>query len=591
MSRNCNDSIKEISCQTKANKMDMYNALRCPEEEIASSSSAIDVTPTTTTTEEPEPKVIIKNPQKMMEDIFDSLDSDVVLDSNRLEETNVQHKVDLDLMMGDQPMASSAADEVEADKKVLLKQPEKKETFPKKTKQKSEKLKARDEDEPMMGDAPCLPCAMKANEDAKSEQTTLTPTTDRQRRDANLLESTTTSTSEVSTSDSTTDTSKSDDESSPIVSSTEMPATTEQPITTTLIEETTTKVYVQGHPLHMSQAIFKEPIQPDVNNTHERIEIGNADAGFIPPMLLVKAKTTTTTMEPVKETLTTDISTDQTLIDVTDVADENNTIIVTSKPAESISESPSNETQPTVLATQLENTITTVASSEKPILIEKRNDPRLGLKAVATTSVPITPTQQIIVSSTVELTTVSEDLTSVSENTESTFEVNTSTENAAMMTITTEETLPTELLDTSSSSAAVSDTSKSLELVVSPSSTMTQEKAITAEKLILSTVATEQTVEPSTTIMSSSPTPIALKQTTMTINKSTTTMRNDIDAYRHSEDGSHEDEEQESSEKQHHTENHFSNVDYEPYKPNRHRSVIKPDHHHGPGFSIGKILG
>lgn len=554
--------------------MEMYNALKCPEEEV---STTIDAsTTTTTTTEEPEPKVIIKNPQKMMEDIFDSLDSDVVLDSNRLEETNVQHKVDLDLMMGDQPMPDV---EVVEDKKVVLKQPEKKEFYAKKSKQKSEKLKAKDEDEPMMGDAPCLPCA------AKAEQTTLTPTTDRQRRDANLLESTTTTaTAEVSTSESTTEVS---DESSSIVSSTELPqspSTTEQIVTTTVIEETTTKFYVQGHPLHMSQAIFKEPIQPDIHNTHERIDIGKDDAGFIPPMLLVKAKTTTTTPEPVvKETLTTDISTDQTLIDVTDVADENSTIIVTPKTPENVSES----ALPTVPATQLENTITTVAASEKPILIEKRNDPRLGLKAVTTTA-SITPTtQQNIVSSTaVELTTVSEDMTSVSDNTESTFEANTSAESA----ITTEETLATELLDTSSPSAAVSDTSKSLEIVASPSTT--QEESVTAEKLILSTLATEQTVEPSTTIMSSSSsaTPIALKQTTVTINKSTTTMRNDIDAYRHSEDGSHEDDEMESAERRH-MENNFSNADYQPYKPNRHRSVIKPDHHHGPGFSIGKILG
>lgn len=534
--------------------MDLYNALRCSDEEIVIATTTIITTKSTTEEVEAEPKVIIKNPQKMMEDIFDSLNSDVVIDSNRLEETNVEHKVDLDLMMGDQPIASE--DEPE-DKKILLKQPEKKEFYAKKSKQKSEKLKVKD-DEPMMGDAPVEEIVHSTDD---IEQSTFIPTTDRQRRDANLLETTMSTTDASSTAESTESSSNVEESSS-----TELPPSTptEQQMTTTVTEEATTRLYVQGHPLHMSQAIFKEPIQPDVHGTHERIEIGESEDRFIPPMLLVKAKLTSTTTEVIlTSTADTASSTDQTIVDVTDITDENSTLSATTQKPEMSNDIPSNETQ----ATQLENTITTVVASEKPILIEKRNDPRLGLKAATTST-------QIIMSSTSEVTTVSEELTSLAA--ESTFESGITT---------TEETPVTELSDTSS--VAVSDTFKPLEALVTASTSHHDE----AEKLILlstTAVAVEQTVEPSTTIISS-PSPIALKQTTLKtpeINKSTTTMRNDIDAYHQTEDVSHE--EDESSE---HYQNNFSNADnYQPYKPNRHRS-IKPENHHGPGFSIGKILG
>lgn len=539
--------------------MDLYNALRCSDEEI-DITSTITTTTTILTTDDAEPKVIIKNPQKMMEDIFDSLNSDVVIDSNRLEETNVQHKVDLDLMMGDQPMPSE--DVQPEDKKILLKQPEKKEFLAKKSKQKSEKLKVKD-DEPMMADAP----AGEVHSTDDTEQSTFIPTTDRQRRDANLLE-TTMSTADASSTVESTDSTTSNGEE---LSSTELPPsnpTAEQQMTTT--EESTTRLYVQGHPLHMSQAIFKEPIQPDVHGTHERIEIGESEDRFIPPMLLVKAKLTSTTTEVIStSTSDTASSTDQTIVDVTDIIDENATTSTTQK-SEMSNDIPMNETQPT----QLENTITTVFASERPILIEKRNDPRLGLKA-ATTSLPLTSTQ-IIISSTAEVSTISEELTSIAEST------------LDSGITTTDETPVTDLTD--ASSVAVSDTLKPLETFVTASTSHHEE----AEKLILSstTVVVEQTVEPSPTIIISSPSPLAIaaKPTTLKtpeINKSTTTMRsNDIDAYHQTDDVSHEEEE--SSE---HYQNNFSNADnYQPYKPNRHRS-INNEHHHGPGFSIGKILG
>ena len=71
-------------------------------------------------------------------------------------------------------------------------------------------------------------------------------------------------------------------------------------------------------------------------------------------------------------------------------------------------------------------------------------------------------------------------------------------------------------------------------------------------------------------------------------------MRNDINAYHQNENISQDEEEEEENahESHPHVENNFSNADnFQPYKPNRHRSITKTDHHHGAGFSVGRILG
>jgi hypothetical protein len=76
-------------------------------------------------------------------------------------------------------------------------------------------------------------------------------------------------------------------------------------------------------------------------------------------------------------------------------------------------------------------------------------------------------------------------------------------------------------------------------------------------------------------VLKTSPSPAA---------KKVTQMRNDID-----EPESQENSEEISDHSRH--ESNLNNEDnYQPYKPNRHRSIMN-EHHHGPGFSIGKILG
>lgn len=585
LSRRCNDSLKEISCQTKANQMDMYNALKCPEEEILSTissltslsteeitvetSSKLDTQVTASTTlkadeEEIQPKVIIKNPQKMMEDIFDTIDVNVDVDSNRLDDSD-PHKMDLDLMVGDQPMP-----EEEADKKILLKLTDKKEAFKKKSDKIKEKLKAKDDDEMMMGDAP----AEDITSTTENSEISTSP-----KHDANLIaEATTQTINDMSTFITSNDASTTEESSS---ISTESPQqSTEQNIPTTSTEEPTTKIIVQGHPLHMSQAIFKEPIQPDVNNTHERINFSDSDV-FIPPMLLVKAKFTTTTstgtehstMSDVIVTSSSAVSSPESADNTENVDAESTTIVesTTIKPENNEISSLNDTAQ----ATQVENTITTVESSEKPIMVGKRTDPRLGLKDAMMSA----STTTIVASTTEQMTTV------ISS------EIPSSTTESEELTTTTEE-------NSSSSGSSISSSTFEITAESSPSSTLiideTENTEIATTTLQASNGSPEKLIaDLSTTTIITSP------SQTSEIPTSTAMMRNDIDAYHHqngdvsdfSEHIETEGEGESSEDDHHHLENNFSNADYQPFKPNRHRTLSKQDHHHGPGFSIGKILG
>lgn len=569
--------------------MDMYNALKCPEEEILSTTqsaeeitvetSKLDTQVTASTTlkadEEVEPKVIIKNPQKMMEDIFDSIDMNVEVDSNRLDDSDSQ-KMDLDLMVGDQPIA----DDDESDKKILLKLPDKKEIFKKKSEKMKEKLKAKD-DEMMMGDAPAEDVHSTTDNLELPTSTIIISTTDRQRRDANLIAEMTTSLNDISAS--TTNDASTTEELSTF--STEIPlSSSTEHVTTPPTEEPTTKIFVQGHPLHMSQAIFKEPIQPD--GAHERINFSDSDV-FIPPMLLVKAKFTTTTSTGTEHSTVSDIvvtssssnplTEQNTIIDVTDNADESSTAMeMTTIKAEN-NEISLNET---AQAMQVENTITTVESSEKPIMVGKRTDPRLGLKEPVPTTTTTTSTstaattEQITTIMSSEIpssTTESEELTSTTDESSSSI--------SSTFEITAESSPSSTIIDESESSS------------VSELATTTLQSSGSPEKLVdLST----------TTIISSSPS-AAIKVSESPAQTATTAMRNDINAYHLQGDVSELSEPiarggvNESSEdhENYHVNNKFSDSDYEfqPFKPNRHRSLSKHDQHHGPGFSIGKILG
>lgn len=571
--------------------MAMYDELSCPEEQTTITPTEITTVEFSSTTEESRPEVIIKNPQKMLEDVFNNLDTNMEVDSNRLDIADA--KKELDLMLGDQPAADTSED-----KKTLLKIQEKKEVFPKKSKNNKKESKSKEptlDEELMMGDAP-------AEEVRDEHSTTVSPksessTTDRQRRD---VETTLASEGKVSTEvPSTTQhseaTTEQDSSSIPTDLITEPPQ-----ITSVVTEETTTKNIVQGHPMFHNHAVFKDPISVDNNNgSLERKDVSNSDDHFIPPMLLVKARfTATKSTEGTEETkeMTTDVltsmATESTVEGqtVTETADDDKN--ATSKPTET-NEISTNEISS---VTQLETTPS--IASEKPILVEKRNDPRVGLNAVAittSTQSPSTTVAQMSSTADVQSPSTTEESTTVTEEASSSVSFESSVSEISTTESQTEES------ETSESSSSESPfTTKITDI---PTSTQPEQ---TAERLIESTTQKSETWP---SVASVSATPMAIKMTTLKapetstpkpINKSKSQMRNDIDeGHRKASDDSgesshelHEHSDENGSYEHHHPENSLNNEDnFQPYKPNRHRSISKLDHHHGPAFSIGKILG
>ncbi|CAO1411116.1 unnamed protein product [Diamesa hyperborea] len=633
LSRRCNDSIREISCQGRSNQETMYDELKCPEEMMTTSTegTTIEITEKTTvestTTEEYHPEVILKNPQKMMEDIFNSQtihddEIDMQVNSNRLE-TPESKKDDDDLMLGDQPITQETED-----KKTLLKKTEKKEIYTKKSKLNKKEAKSKEiiiDDEQMMGDQP-------ASEHETSSNIALT--TDRQRRDIN---SETTIATDVATSQQEETTQKLDEGTTTAVPVT---STTLAPVTTTLAEELTSKHIAAGHPLHQSQAVFKDPVPIDlngshiaaghplhqsqavfkdpipveiINGTHDRKEVNPNEDHFIPPMLLVKARFTSTKategiteteMDSTTQLSTSPISASEPSTDeqtVTEITQETNNSTTELKEANNEIPSQNTEVVPTL----------PVAVSEKPILLEKRHDPRHGLNTITTTTV----------ATTVELTAA----TTV-EQTEATSSI--SVENIKIVSVveehdlttmpqTTEETSTSVTEQTSTETPTSSEVSTAQEST-SQSPTSTAEPKIELEKLIESTTTIPLIVSTSTIpIMSSTPMTIkitTLKAPEITTISSTSTptpsmaivlqtapMKNDIDLktqFQHNIE-SHEinnemnnEHDDDNNEHEHNSENNFSNIeDFQPYKPNRHRELSKQDVHHGGSFSIGRILG
>ena len=586
LSRHCQDSVKEISCQQRMNSMEIYNELRCPEElstattessttvEVPSSTDSSTTVEVPSSTEEPRPEVIIKNPQKMLEDVFDVK---IEVDTNQLEVDDA--KKDLDMMVGDQPDP-----DLYEDKKVLLKIHEKKEIIEKKQKNLKKQSKAVVKDtEMMMGDAPAVDGAEVLSNPESS-------TTDRERRDA--VETTLSASTEVpSTTQSDTT-----EESSAASSD----ATTETPhMTTVIIDETTSKFMVQGHPLFHSanvqketaevdrkdvqghplfhsQTIFKEPISNDpLNDTLERKNFTNPDDHFIPPMLLVKARfTATKSTESTEETkeMTTENATSAVIVDV-QVSTETSDLdekIVTAKPTET-NEISTNEISS---VSQLETTLVSGGDNERPIKIEKRNDPRLGLNIVTTST-------HAAISTTVAQETTAESHSSTTEESTTTGVESSSYESSVSEASTTES----QTVETSEASSIETSPIKL------PEAATSVQPESTAERLIESTTHEIETSSFAQIHM----TPIAIQLTTLRapsqkpISKSTTLMGNDIDLRN---DESHENSDENENEEHHRLESSLNNEEnYQPYKPNRHRAISKLDHHHGSGFSIGKILG
>lgn len=538
LSRQCKDSLKEISCQGKMTQMAMYDELKCSDELSTTPEPAVDEVPAA---ENVQPEVIIKNPEKMLEDVFSS---DLEVDLNVLDV-----KTRMDLMLNDQPDVTS---DQESEQKP--KTGEKKQLYQKKKYVKKETMKG-EEAEMMMGDAPA-----QGKEESSTKLDGLS--TDRERRDAS--ETTTPSAEEKFSTTDESSTVSAPEESSSLPTDT----TTEVAVTTTT-EETSTKNIVQGHPLFHNHAVFKEPISIDnINSTMERKDVSNNEDHFIPPMLLVKARFNAP--KPVEELVdeakevTSDMS--STAFPTDSVSDsskeEKNLSQNTTEEVDAVTDETSASSAPEVTQS---STSLPADPSEKPILVEKRNDPRLGLmQVVATTqATTLTSTEDSKLSTeslptstagtTESSTTLVEGLSSVSSSDVS-FSDSSSTTEA--------QTDAKEMFESSTTDGPASSSHSDASVV----------ESITEKAPLLSSI--HPTLE-ALKVLKTSPSPAA---------KKVTQMRNDID-----EPESQENSEEISDHSRH--ESNLNNEDnYQPYKPNRHRSIMN-EHHHGPGFSIGKILG
>jgi hypothetical protein len=559
----------------------MYEELKCDDE---SSREHVEEHPT----------VIMKDPQKMLDDIFEiheqNDNNDLEINLNRLEslpEKFSDNRFDIDdLMQGDQP--SQIEEETEKILKKSMKMPEKKLIYNKKNKDnsKTEKNKKLDDKEDLMlGDEPVLESekttqiAIESIKNNDLSTTTSASTTDRQRRATSSLEN---PIAELNDNETISNDTKELD-------STEIPttisaSTTEVP-STTVAEELTSKHMLPGHPIHLSQANFKDPplLFDQLNTTHTpRKDLGANDDHFIPPMLLVKARFTPT--KPHFEETTLEIgSTDTTKETATEISTD------TQPTAESSTENSSNSSDiisatESIVETTLKfenitfNIVSTNQSvTEKPILIEKRNDATVVLR------------EQLF--SNPEAITVSSSIPD---------EIRTVNSQSADTTILLTE--PSKIATTT----VVEDKISDYDTTLNPETISTETSENLAKNTVLPTSTTllpESIIEVEISTVSPLSAWTKEKMSTISITETTSMMHSsDISEIKpqqkrkdpslnHDSHDSHEDFNQEYDSDEHSKENKFSNADYEPYKPNRRRVLTKTDHHNNHGSYIKKILG
>jgi hypothetical protein len=607
-----------MSCQDKMDRIALFNELKCPEEESTTFATFTTTTPDeiiVSTTEELNthaPVVAIDPNIKVLTIEKLSFDDEEILHEINDNQLDIVAKKGDDLMMGDQPdvevfsTTSGPSDDTNIeDKKVLLKMTMKKEIEPKK---KGNLKKAVKDEERMMGDAPAEPTTV----DEKIESST----TDRQRRDAEeTTQPITVSTEEINVSSTlSNDLSTIEDASSTVETTTEILTTTTIPTTTT--EQPTTKFIVQGHPLFHSQTIFKDPIpQENPNANLERKDVLNNEDHFVPPMLLVKTRfMKEKETDDAKETTTETVTDSGFDFNITDITDDNSTdIVLLDFLSTEISKIPSTTEEPTnvttATSTEISSSTTTETSNDvnKPIKVEKRNDPRLGLNAVKMTSKP--PAYEL---TTVEFLSTSsqepevEDISSSTTESETVEEISSSsiatTDGEDEINVSSISTLPDDT--TSSEQATTEPISEKLIATNEPalsSSTTLISTAMSTDVSKLTEIVNVEVEVSSSSVKSEEPLAklIEISSTTERETLSTTvkpTTTTTISAQFNNEindhfDGEIENSREDENTEHHHVENNLNNADFQPYKPIRHRSFTKQDHHHGAIGSIGRILG
>ena len=412
----------------------------------------------------------------------------------------------------------------------------------------------------------------------------------------------------------------------------------------TVYENSTSENYnphiVAGNPTHLSKGVFKESIYESTtpNNTHRK-DIATNDDHFIPPMLLVKTRFVSTSKGPHIEATETETTTD--LASSSSLPDETTIIGETSSgnPVEEINNK-LEELNVSTTQKSLEEVQTADALGNNQIVIAKRTDSKVPLRAELTTLASISSSVELTTAQThteevlttlkelkttvlVDQTTMKEEQTTIN-SVESITEKKITTEQTHIEPIHTE--LKSQAIKAAEQSSSEPKTTEGVPttIIIQTTQTETTESASTHEipstdapkmfeKIVEISTVTESTELPTTltshpinqvnTELSSAPVNKVVKtEVTLTTlaphlvgdNKMENTEDNSltghhVDTMHELHDLSHEEHSHEDEREN----NNFSNSedDYQRFKPNRHRKLQKDEHHNHHGSYIKKVLG
>uniref|UniRef100_A0A182PL00 C-type lectin domain-containing protein n=1 Tax=Anopheles epiroticus TaxID=199890 RepID=A0A182PL00_9DIPT len=408
-----------------------------------------------------------------------------------------------------------------------------------------------------------------------------------------------------------------------------VPSSTEASTTTTATTTTTTTSVPTEIPTTMTSPALlttRTTAASHILPTTPKKEVITGDH-FIPPMLLVKARfisarpqteappTTvlppaSSTSPPVELDVTDATSTSESPLDLSSTVES--TLSDTHETISSAAPADANQ----IVHVVFEPSESSRSESAGSLIITTRPFPLVETSTVVPLVMDPAPPQPAALVSTIQLTQYSDSISSTSVAPEPDTTVNTSeapkTSSAATMTTGVEEldttTVAPEAVEKNASSktspseaplstlAASTMVSTQSEQDVSPSASVagfatTSEDSsashdeITAKPFINPKVDPSSRPAPSTTGELPS-----VNQPMVFADEGNKPQASHQDNHTHDEQDEHEDEDEHEQHSELH--NSFSNVEnYQPYKPNRHRTLTKPEVHNNHGAYIKKILG
>ncbi|XP_055611514.1 uncharacterized protein LOC129758092 [Uranotaenia lowii] len=562
LSRDCGEQgTRHMSCQGKLERDAIMQQLQCSDEEqdplgaqtVATENNQLPVEGSSSlVTRKPQQPQQVMPSQILEHDILTVVssndeDNNIDVNPNQIEDTvkNVINKFNLaDLIQSEQGLHSEEMGEAEKESKKALGGKKYSPLYEKKEKFGKKGSKQDEDDELMQGDQPdetetqpidIVQQAVKPTEGDSDENATAGGST----------EGMMSTLGEVSTSESTTEDSRlrrATDSEVVTSSSTTEQSTTIEPSTTT---ESATSSTTSSHIL---------PTTP-------KKEVSSTGDHFIPPMLMVKARFIATKPHSEVVSSTTELVTE---------ASETPSVISEVSTTEGVS------------SVTVEH-----VTDHNDIPLLDINDKESTTEVVASTMEPESTTAHQIV----EITFDDKDITSkigtlsittrpfIAEQTSLSIEDTPST--SSVQNLTT----PEQPVATSTNTPAIETST----VVVASTTELTSSTTTT-------TLAPPSTTHlPTTTTTTTIPTTTASKKTQPS---PTPVIQQHFELHHEEHDPENTDHELSSSsdeeEHEHHQELHnsFSNIEnYQPYKPNRHRSLTKPEVHNNHGNYIKKILG